>query len=167
MQILKQKQETIINFIWIPALNTVRVEFIRKVGGEDDPVCENVLQCTILWCYDLNRFIVHICDACSTFLNFKKGILSNACPVACFVAAYNGFKRRSIHKPLYLKQVLQWLQNPGTSSWKVFGWTGNGWKGSLLPWTILLAQTFCLGTRLAICTFSYAYMLIVSLGVKH
>ena len=45
-----------------------------------------LLQLTVLWCYDFDHFIVHICDASSTFLVSEHGFLSNACPVACLVA---------------------------------------------------------------------------------
>lgn len=48
------------------------------------------MQLAILWCYDFNRLIVHICDASSTI--FKK-LVSNACPVACFTAAYKWIQK--------------------------------------------------------------------------
>ena len=47
-----------------------------------------LLQLSVLWCYNFDPFIVHVCEASTTILNTKQGILSNACVVAGLVAAY-------------------------------------------------------------------------------
>ena len=43
-------------------------------------------QLNVLWCYNFDPFIVHICEASSTILNTKQRVFSNACVVACLVA---------------------------------------------------------------------------------
>ena len=47
-----------------------------------------LLQLSVLWCYNFDPFIVHVCEASSTFLNSKQRVFSNAGVVAGLVAAY-------------------------------------------------------------------------------
>ena len=66
-----------------------------------------LLQLPVLWCYDFNHFIVHICEASSTILKSREDwVLSNACVVACLMAVCMWMANMKYHSSKMLAKSL-------------------------------------------------------------